>query len=55
MVKLYKSCSAFDNETNKIEIVFFYNFLCILHDSAKTQELFKNKFTQGSLEVSADS
>jgi hypothetical protein len=50
-----KSCRIFHNESKKIGFAFFwlfYDFLEILQDSAKGQTLFKNKLSQGSLELS---
>jgi hypothetical protein len=53
-----KSCSILHHKSNKIEVAFFwifYDFLRILQVSAKGQTLFKNRLSQRSLEVSADS
>jgi hypothetical protein len=58
MDKIYKSCSIFDKESNKIEFAFFwtfYNFLCILQVSAKHMYYLRNWFSLRSLELPADS
>jgi hypothetical protein len=50
MVMLYKSCSAFHMESNKIGFAIFwfvYNFLCIWQVSAKLLVLFKIPLCNG--------
>jgi hypothetical protein len=52
MVMLYKSCSVLHKESKKLGMHFydfFYDFLCILQESAKLQTLFKNQFSNRPL------
>jgi hypothetical protein len=58
MVMLYKSCSVLHKESKKLGMHFydfFYDFLCILQESAKLQTLFKNQFSNRPLGSFSDS